>query len=82
MISISTAFALTGEGDWITKYRIGDATTGTLILSKDFTTGAVSGSGQISDGAQLKVTVTINIATNNPSSSLTLEHGNATLIKS
>jgi hypothetical protein len=72
MISISTAFAAAGEGDWITKYRIEDATTGNLILSKDFATGAVSGSGQISDGAQLKVTVTINIATNNPSSSLTL----------
>jgi len=72
MISISTPFALAGEGDWITKYRIADATTGNLILDKDFTTGATSGSGQISNGAALKVTVTINIATNNPSSSLTL----------
>jgi hypothetical protein len=72
LFSISTTFAAVGEGDWITKYRIEDATTGNLILSKDFTTGASSGTGQISDGSQLKVTVTIDIATSNPSSSLTL----------
>jgi hypothetical protein len=72
IIAISNSFALVGEGDWITSYQIRDVTTGNLILSKDFTTGAVSGSGQISDGAQLKVTVTINVATNNPSSSLSL----------
>jgi hypothetical protein len=72
VMSISNSFAIAGEGDWITKYRIEDATTGNLILSKDFTTGAVSGSGQISNGAELKVTVTIDIATSNPSSSLTL----------
>src|SRR3990170_6816329 len=72
MISISTTFAAVGGGDRITNYRIADATTGNLILDKDFTTGATSGSGQISNGAELKVTVTINIATSNPSSSLTL----------
>src|SRR3972149_5484719 len=72
LISVSTTFAAVGEGDWITKYRIADATTGNLILDKDFATGATSGSGQISNGAELKVTVTINIATSNPSSSLTL----------
>src|SRR3972149_6997213 len=71
LISISTTFAAAGEGDWFTKYRIEDATTGNLILAKDFTTGATSGNGQISDGAELKVTVTIDIATSNPSSSLT-----------
>jgi hypothetical protein len=72
VISISTAFAVVGQGDWITEYRIVDATTGNLILSKDFSTGATSGNGQISDGSQLRVTVTIDIATSNPSSSLTL----------
>jgi hypothetical protein len=71
-VSISTTFAAVGEGDWITKYRIVDATTGNLILDKDFTTGATSGSGQISNGEALRVTATINIGTNNPSSSLTL----------
>jgi hypothetical protein len=72
IVSVSNVFAIAGEGDWITKYRIEDATTGNLILSQDFTTGATSGNGQISNGAELKVTVTINIATSNPSSSLTL----------
>lgn len=72
IICISNTFALTGDGEWITKYRIDDATTNNLIFSKDFVTGAVSGTGQISNGAELKVTVTIDIATNNPSSSLTL----------
>jgi hypothetical protein len=72
MISISTTLAAVGEGEWITKYRITDDTTGNLILDKDFATGATSGSGQISAGAELKVTVTISIATSNPSSSLTL----------
>lgn len=72
LVSISTTFGAVGGGDWITKYRIEDATTGNLILAKDFTTGASSGNGQISDGSQLKVTVTIDVATSNPSSSLTL----------
>jgi hypothetical protein len=72
MISISTTFAAVGGGQWITKYRIEDASTGDLILAQDFSTGAVSGSGQISNGEQLSVTVTIDIATSNPSSSLTL----------
>lgn len=72
IISISNSFALTGDGEWITKYQINDATTNNLIYSKDFTTGAVSGSPQISNLQELKITVTIDIATNNPSSSLTL----------
>jgi hypothetical protein len=61
-----------GTGDWITKYRIEDATTGDLIIDKNVATGATSGTGSISSGAQLKVTVTINVATSNPSSSLSL----------
>jgi hypothetical protein len=72
LFSISTTFAAVGGGDWITEYRIEDATTGNLILAEDFTTGTSSGNGQISDGSQLKVTVTIDVATSNPSSSLTL----------
>jgi hypothetical protein len=75
MISISTTSAAVGGGQWITKYRIEDASTGNLILAQDLSTGAVSGSGQISDGEQLSVTVTIDIATSNPSSSLTLSTG-------
>jgi hypothetical protein len=61
-----------GTGDWITKYRIEDATTGDLIIDKNVATGATSGTGSISSGAELKVTVTVNVATSNPSSSLSL----------
>ncbi|HLN45652.1 MAG TPA: hypothetical protein VK209_08095 [Candidatus Sulfotelmatobacter sp.] len=75
IISISNTFALAGNGEWITKYQINDGTTGNLIYSKDFATGAVSGSPHISNLQELKVTVTINVATNNPSSSLTLSTG-------
>ena len=64
--------AQVGAGQWITKYTITDATTGNLILSKDVTTGSTSGPGVISDQEELEVTVTINVATSNPSSSLTL----------
>jgi hypothetical protein len=68
IISISTASAATGAGDWITTYRIEDASTGRLIID---TASNVVG-GTIINGEQLKVTVTISIPTNNPSSMLTL----------
>ena len=70
--SVSSVKAATGQGDWITKYRIEDATTGQLITDKDFQTGASSGTGSIIDGAQLKVIVTINVPTSSPSTSLSL----------
>ena len=70
--STGTVKAQVGTGQWITKYTITDATTGNLILSKDVTTGATSGNGEISNQEQLEVTLTINVATSNPSSSLTL----------
>jgi hypothetical protein len=72
LTNILAANAATGQGDWITQYTITDAKTGNLILDKNFATNTVSGSGQISSGAELKVTVHITIPTNNPSSSLTL----------
>jgi len=68
LMSISTAFAALGPGDWITSYRIEDASTGQVILD----TASNSGSGSIIDGAELKVTVTIVIPTSSPSTSLTL----------
>jgi hypothetical protein len=69
---MTPAKAAAGDGQWITKYSINDGSTGDFIYSKDFTTGASSGSLEISDGQNLKVTITINVATSNPSSSLTL----------
>ena len=71
MMSISNSFAALGPGDWITSYRIEDASTGQLILD----TASNSGSGSIIDGAELKVTVTIVIPTSSPSTSLSLGTG-------
>lgn len=68
--SVSSVQAV--SGGWITKYRIEDVGTGQLILEKDLQTGATSGSGSIFEGAELKVTVTINIGVNNPSANLKL----------
>ncbi len=68
IMSISTSFAALGAGDWITAYRIEDAATGKVI----FDSASNSGSGSIIDGEQLQVTVTINVPTSSPSTSLTL----------
>ncbi len=61
----------TTTGQWITQYTIADANTHSVILQKD-QTGTITSSGYISEGAELEVTATINIAVNNPSSDLTL----------
>jgi len=71
LMSISTTFAAVGEGEWITKYRVEDSKTGQLIMSKDFVTGATV-DGSIIEGAELTVTVTIEIGISNPSSTLQL----------
>jgi hypothetical protein len=63
--------AAASNTQWITKYTITDS-TGNVILSKDLTTGSSTGNGIISNSEELEVTVTINVATSNPSSSLTL----------
>jgi hypothetical protein len=34
LFSISTTFAAVGGGEWITEYRIEDATTGNLIIER------------------------------------------------
>jgi hypothetical protein len=72
VISTVPVKAAAGSGQWITKYTIADTATGTQLISKDLTTGSTSGNGQISNGEALTVTVTISIATSNPSSSLML----------
>jgi hypothetical protein len=68
IVSISSAFSATGAGDWITSYRIEDASTGRLIID---TASNVVG-GTIINGAQLKVTVTISVPTSSPSTMLSL----------
>jgi hypothetical protein len=73
--SVSTVKAQTssiGTGQWITKYTIADAQTGENILTRDFTTNTISGTGYILENEELEVTATINIGTNDPSADLNL----------
>lgn len=71
-VSMEPVSAAPGDGQWITKYSISDGQTHTFIYSKDFTTGSESGTAAITANEELIVTVTISIATSNPSSELTL----------
>ena len=61
-----------GNGEWIKHYTVTDESTGKVIIDKDFTTGATTGSGEILENEELKVTVTIPFTINNPSAILTL----------
>jgi hypothetical protein len=79
LLTLTTVFvimtpvkAATGDGQWITKYTITDTTTGNQLITKDLVAGTSSGNGEISNGEELTVTVTIHVATSNPSSTLTL----------
>jgi len=72
--SVSTVKAQTssiGTGQYITQYTIVDASTGENILTRDFATGTISGSGEILENTELEVTASISI-TANPSYELTL----------
>ena len=69
--SASTAKAV-GNGEWITRYTVTDQNTGKVVLNKDFQAGTTSGNGELLEGEELKVVVTINIAVNNPSAVLRL----------
>jgi hypothetical protein len=70
--SMAPVKAAAGEGQWITKYTIRDGQTGSFIYSSDLTSGKTDGTLKITSGQDLEVAVTIDIATSNPSSSLTL----------
>ena len=72
VISTTPVKAAAGDGQWITKYTITDTATGNQLISKDLVAGTSSGKGEISNGEELTVTVTIHVATSNPSSTLTL----------
>jgi len=72
LISISTTFAAVGEGDWITKYRVEDLVTGQVIMERDFATGSASDFGSIVEGAELKVSVTVEVGLSNPTATLKL----------
>ena len=70
--SMAPVKAAPGDGQWITNYTIKDGNTGSFIYSNDLTNGRTDGNLLITNNQELEVTVTIDVATNNPSSSLTL----------
>ena len=59
-----------GAGEWIIKYRVEDLKTGQLIMERDFQTGATSDFASIIEGAELKVTFTVNVGLSNPAATL------------
>lgn len=60
LTSISFAQAA-GEGQWITNYKIEDATTGQLLMQYDATTNQTTGLGAVLPGADVKITFTVNV---------------------
>jgi hypothetical protein len=52
-----------GEGQWITSYKIEDATTGQTLVSVDYATGANTTFGPVLPGSSLKVTFAIDVIT-------------------
>ena len=52
-----------GEGQWITGYKIEDATSGQLLVQFNSTTGVNMTSSPMIPGAEVKVTFTVNVFT-------------------
>ena len=50
-----------GQGEWIARYRVEKADSGQLLMERDFQTGASVNSTSLIEGAELKVTFTVNI---------------------
>lgn len=76
VISSAQVKAQTSTAKWITGYTIADS-TGNTIAKLDPTTGLVTVVAPISNNEELEVTLTITVATSDPSSSLTLSTGMA-----
>lgn len=55
-----------GQGEWILRYRVENSDTGQLIMDRDFQTGATGNYTSIIEGAELKVTFTINVSMTAP----------------
>ena len=55
------------DGEWITEYRIEDASSGQLLMEVNFATDTNTTYAGIFGGAELKVTFTINIPFSQPS---------------
>ncbi len=61
IISISPPVKAVGEGQWITTYKIEDATSGQLLVQYDPTTNTTNTLAPVLPGADIKVTFTINV---------------------
>lgn len=60
-----------GEGEWITNYRVEDS-SGQLMIEVDFETGETRTISSVFPGAELAVTLTVNIVVSSPSTILNL----------
>ena len=61
IISVSPSAKAVGEGQWITTYKIEDATSGQLLVQYDPTTNTTNTLAPVLPGADIKVTFTINV---------------------
>lgn len=71
-VSTITSANAQGNGQWITKYTITDLKTGQILKQLDTATGQNTTTGSILAGEELNVTITIQVTTSNPSTSLKL----------
>jgi hypothetical protein len=60
IVSVTPSYAV-GEGEWITKYKIVDASTGAVLMEVNFVTGVNSTYAPILEGTELEVTFTVNV---------------------
>ena len=60
IVSVAPTYAVE-EGEWITKYKVVEATTGQLLMEVNFETGVNSTYAPILEGAELEVTFTVNV---------------------
>jgi hypothetical protein len=72
MVAVTPVSAAAGRGDYITKYTVSDANTGTTIYDKDFSKSSSAASFTVTNGASIKVTLTVKISISSPSSTLTI----------
>jgi hypothetical protein len=63
IISVSPPVKAVGEGQWITGYKIEDATSGQLLVEFNSTTGVNQTYSSVIPGAEVKVTFTVNVFT-------------------
>jgi hypothetical protein len=70
---IATTQGAAGEGDWITKYRVEDPSTGEAMVEVNFETGTTQKIAPIFERAEVKVTITIDVDVTSPDTLLRLQ---------